>query len=182
MGNLNPHLKHGSLGPPESSTQTASQLIQPFTKSTGPRPTSIPSGILIHPAILPQQTWTKNWWLCPFLGGRAGSPSSTMSLGTRATCIPSVVLIHPAVWPYRTWAKNWEGLCPFGGGGAGSPSNTMWPGPRPTYVPSFLLIHPTVWTQCTNVTDRQDRQTGQWSDSIGRTVLETVAQELFVLI
>ena len=31
-----------------------------------------------------------------------------------------------------------------------------------TYLrPSFILIHPTVWLQYTNVTDRQDRQTGQ---------------------
>jgi len=42
-------------------------------------------------------------------------------------------------------------------------------------VPSFFLIHPTVWSQYTNVTDRIDRQTGQYrtvhdrqgSDSIG---------------
>jgi len=43
------------------------------------------------------------------------------------------------------------------------------------------LIRPTVWPQYTNVTDRQDRtdrQTGQRSDSIGRTVLQTVAQKL----
>jgi len=48
-------------------------------------------------------------------------------------------------------------------------------------MPSFTLIHPTVWPQYTNVTDRQagqDRQTGQRSDSIGRTVLQTVAQKL----
>ena len=51
-------------------------------------------------------------------------------------------------------------------------------------MPSFILIHPTVWPQCTNVTDRQtdktgrqDRQTGQRTDSIGRTVLQTVAQK-----
>ena len=46
----------------------------------------------------------------------------------------------------------------------------MWPGPRPTSVPSFILIHPTVWPQYTNVTDRQR------SDSIWRTVLQTVAK------
>jgi len=40
-------------------------------------------------------------------------------------------------------------------------------------MPSFILIHPTVWSQYTNVTDR----TGQRSDSIGRTVLQTVAQK-----
>jgi len=27
----------------------------------GQRSTSIPSGILIHPAVWPQQTWAKNW-------------------------------------------------------------------------------------------------------------------------
>jgi len=36
------------------------------TKSPGSRPTSIPSGILIHKAVWPQRTWAKNWWgLCP---------------------------------------------------------------------------------------------------------------------
>ena len=65
-------------------------------------------------------------------------------------------------------------------------SNTMWPGPRPTCMPSFILIHPTVWPQYTNVTDRQTDRTGrqdrrgQRSDSIGRTVLQTVAQTLIL--
>jgi len=31
--------------------------------------------------------------------------------------------------------------------------------------------------QYTNITDRIDRQTGQWSDSIGQTVLQMVAQK-----
>jgi len=73
--------------------------------------------------------------------------------------------------------RKFGGLCPFGGGWAGSPSNTMWPGPRPTFLLSFILIHPTVWPQYTNVTDRQTGQTGQQSDSIGWTVLQTVAQK-----
>jgi len=34
----------------------------------GPRPTSLPSDILIHPAVWPQQTWADNWGLCPFWG------------------------------------------------------------------------------------------------------------------
>jgi len=55
-------------------------------------------------------------------------------------------------------------------------------------MPSFLLIHPTVWPQYTNVTDRTgqdgqtdrqtDRQIAQRSYSIGRTVLQTVAQKM----
>ena len=43
---------------------------------------------------------------------------------------------------------------------------------------SFILIHPTIWPQSTNVTDRTDRQIGQRSEGIGRTVLQTVAQKL----
>jgi len=40
------------------------------TKSPGPRPTDVPSGILklIHPAGWPQQTWTQNGGLCLFSG------------------------------------------------------------------------------------------------------------------
>jgi len=63
---------------------------------------------------------------------------------------------------------------------AGSPSNIMWPGPRPTCMPSFTLIRPTAWPEYANVTDRQTGQTGQnrqRSDSIGRTVLQAVAQK-----
>jgi len=51
-------------------------------------------------------------------------------------------------------------------------------------MPSFILICPTVWPQCTNVTDRTDRQTGQErqrTDSTGRTLLQTVAQKTKVI-
>jgi len=34
----------------------------------GLRPTSLPSGILIHPAIWPQQIWAKNWGTPPLFG------------------------------------------------------------------------------------------------------------------
>jgi len=33
-GDLNPHLTHHSVGPPESSTKTASQSVQPFLQSS----------------------------------------------------------------------------------------------------------------------------------------------------
>jgi len=111
--------------------------------------------------------------LRPLWGGRSGVPIQHKVAWAEAQLyIPSYMLIHAAIWPQQIWAENW-GLCPFGEGGAGSPSKTMWPGPRPTCLPSFILIRPTVWPQYTNVTDRQ---TGQRTDSIGRTVLETVAQ------
>jgi len=32
----------------------------------GPRPSSLLSGILIYPAVSPQQAWAENWWLYPF--------------------------------------------------------------------------------------------------------------------
>jgi len=73
------------------------------------------------------------------------------------------------------------GLCPFRAGVAGSPPNTMRPGPRPTCMPCFILIRPTVWPQCMNVTDGQTGQERQRTDSIGRTVLQTVAQKQFAL-
>jgi len=42
--------------------------------SPGPRPISVPSGILINPAIWPQQTWAKNWEDCaPFCAPFGGS-------------------------------------------------------------------------------------------------------------
>jgi len=106
--------------------------------------------------------------LRPLWGGRSGVPIQHKVAWAEAQLyIPSYMLIHAAIWPQQIWAENW-GLCPFGEGGAGSPSKTMWPGPRPTCLPSFILIRPTVWPQYTNVTDRQ---TGQRTDSIGRTVL-----------
>jgi len=63
------------------------------TMSPWPRPTSVPSGILIHPAIWPQWTWAKSWGLCPFWGGGAGSPSNTRWSEPRPTSTPSFILI-----------------------------------------------------------------------------------------
>ena len=41
----------------------------------------------------------KVWGPCPFWGGGAGSPSTTMWTGPRPTSMPSFILIHPTVWP-----------------------------------------------------------------------------------
>jgi len=76
------------------------------TTSPGPRPTSLPSGILIHPAILPQQTWAKIRGCAPFGGGELGSPSNTMWSAPWPTSAPSFVLIHPTVWPQYTNATD----------------------------------------------------------------------------
>jgi len=72
------------------------------TKTPGPWPSSVPSGILIHPAILPQQIWADNWGMCPLGGGGAGFRSNTTWPGLRPTCKPSFILIHSTVWPQYT--------------------------------------------------------------------------------
>ena len=66
----------------------------------GPRSTSVPHGVFIHPDVCPQpkETWTENCGAVSLLGGDA-TPSNTMSPGPRFTSIPSGILIHPAVWP-----------------------------------------------------------------------------------
>jgi len=113
----------------------------------------------------------------PFWRRGAASPSNTMSLGLRPTSLPSAILMHPTIWRQQIWAENWEGYAPFWGREAGSPSNRA----KAYLHPSFILIHPTVWPKHTNVTDRQDRQTGQdrqRSDSIGRTVLQSRPKDL----
>jgi len=62
------------------------ELCCHILKSPGPRSTSLPRGILNHPAIWPQQIWAENWGLCAFGGGGAGSPSNNVA-GPRLTCI-----------------------------------------------------------------------------------------------
>jgi len=86
------------------------------TMLPGTRPTSVglPSGILIHPAVWPQQTWAEKWGLCPFWG--AGSPSNTVSWA-EATSLPSGILIHPAVWPQYMGQKVGAAVPPFLGEG-----------------------------------------------------------------
>jgi len=68
-----------------------------YTMWPGSRPTSVSSGILINPAVWPQQTWAEIGELCHFWG--SWSPSNTISPGPRPISVPSDILIHPAVWP-----------------------------------------------------------------------------------
>jgi len=74
-----------------------------YTKWPEPRPRPhafVPSGIFIHPAVWPQQTWAENWGRgCVPWWTNGGSASNTMLSGPRPTIVPSGVLIHPAVWP-----------------------------------------------------------------------------------
>jgi len=105
---LGPHLTRCGLGRGLPPCQVASWSIQPFGRNRhepkiegssplflrgagsssytmwpGPRPLSLPSGMLIHPAVCPQQTWAENWGHIYFFfwGGGDGSPSNTMCPG-----------------------------------------------------------------------------------------------------
>jgi len=108
--NLDPSLIFQPFGHNRHGLKIAGGLLSPFfgghgcpskTMWPGPRPTAIPSGILIHPAVWPQQTWAENWAAVPLLGG-TGFPSNTMWPGQRPTSVPSFILIHPTVWPQYT--------------------------------------------------------------------------------
>ena len=127
----------------------------------GPRPTSTPSAILIHPAVWPQYAYgpkIREGGSAPILGRGDGFPSNTKSPGPRPTSVPSDILIHAAVWQQQIWAENCEGCAPLREGVFG-PHLTQCGQDvrRPTCMPSFILIRPTVWPQYTNVTDKQDR-------------------------
>jgi len=87
-------------------------LFQSNTMSPGSRPTSVPSGILIHPAVRPQQTWAKIAGKWVFLEGGAVFQSNTLWHG-------------PEVYPYQVASLSIQpkiggGYCaPFGGGEVG---------------------------------------------------------------
>ena len=55
--------KWGAVVPPFWGDGFPSNTISP-----GPRPTSVSSGILIQPAVWPQQTWAKNGGYAPLEG------------------------------------------------------------------------------------------------------------------
>jgi len=112
------------------------------TVSPGPRTTSVPSGILINPAISPQQTWAENWGLCPHpFWGKLGPHLTQCRLDQR---LPSYIKWH---------IDQCNIFCTIHGpksgrlGRDGFPSNTMSPGPRPTFVPIKYTINPAVWQQ-----------------------------------
>jgi len=153
--------------------------------SLGLKPTSVPSGILIHPAIWPHQIWAEYWdrygrKLCgpsPFGVGGAATPSNTMSLGLRPTSLPSFISIYPAIWSQQIRAENWWGSVPLLGEAELSPRVTQcgWGQGLPACQVSSWSIQPFGHSTPTSQTDRQR------SDSIGRTVLQTVAQKAIPL-
>jgi len=63
-----------------------------------------------------EQIWAETLGLCPFGGGRAVSPSSTMWPGPRPISMPSGILIHPAVGATINMGRKLGALPPFGEG------------------------------------------------------------------
>jgi len=162
-GRLDPHLTHSRQGWCLPPCQVPASSIQPFGHNKhGPK------------------IWRG---APPTIGaGRAESPSNTKSPGPRPSSIPSDILIHAAIWPQLIWAENWWGLCPFGGGGAGSPCNSV------ARAEAYLHanFHLDTSNRLATVHERygQADRTGQTyrqrSASIGRTVLQTVAQKFWM--
>ena len=91
-----------------------------------PRPTIVPSGILIHPIVWPQQTWAEHWGLCLlFGGGEMGLHLPQCGLGR---CLP---LYQVASWSIQPFGHNRHGqkiggLCPLSGDGELGPHLTQW--------------------------------------------------------
>ena len=119
--------------------------------SPGPRLTSIPSVILIYPAVWPHQTWAENGGVVPFFWGDLGPHVTQCGLGR---VLPLYQLASCSTQTFchnRHRPKNRGGCCAlFGGwGGAGSQSNTTLPELRPTSVSSGILIYLAIWPQWT---------------------------------
>jgi len=105
--------------------------------------TTVPSGILIHPAVWPQHMGRKVGILCaPFRGGGELGPHLTQ--GRLGRGLPPYKV---ASWSIRLatvqMGRKWGCCAPFLYR-ARSPSKTTSPGPRPTSVPSGIMIHPIV--------------------------------------
>jgi len=76
------------------------------TMLRGSMPTFLPSGILTHPAIWPQQIWAENWEavpLCASLWEEELGPHLTHCGKAEAyTFVASSIFIQPTVWPQYT--------------------------------------------------------------------------------
>jgi len=94
------------------------------TMSPEPRPTFVPSCIMVHQPFGQNRHGPKigGGGCAPFLERELRPHLTQKSPGPRPTSVPSSILIHPAVWPHRTWAEN----CGWGYRQLPS-SNTMWP-------------------------------------------------------
>ena len=123
--------------------------------------------------------------LRPPFGEVNGVPSNTKSPGPRSSSIPSDILIHAAISPQHIWAENWGVCCAPLGRGSWVPvyhnvaRAKAYSRAKFHLDPSNRLATVHQRYRQTGEKDGQDRQdrTGRRSDSIGRTVLQTLAQK-----
>jgi len=140
-------------------------VSQSHTMWPGPRPTCVPSFILIRPTVWPQCTNVTD------RTDRQDRQDRQRSGSIGQTVLQTVAQKQKGIFKNRTGASEFNkcsavaemgdclatidtgrkerGCCAPLGGGAGFPSNTMLPGPRRTLVLSGILIHPAVWPQQT---------------------------------
>jgi len=116
------------------------------TKSPGLRPTSVTSGIWIHPAIWPQQTWADNWGLCPLGDG------SLVPVLRSVAMAEAYLHLRFHLDPYSRLATTDMGRkrgprSSFLARGTWVPSNTMSLALRPTCLPSGILVDQDMWSQ-----------------------------------
>jgi len=110
----------------------------------GPKPTFVPSGILIHPAVWPQQLCAKNWGagLCPLFGEESWVPIWHNVAWAEAylhikwhldpcSCVATIEM-----------SRKLGAQPPFWGAKFGSLSNTMLLGSRPTYLHTKWHLDP----------------------------------------
>ena len=99
--------------------------------------------------------------------------SNTMWPGQRPTSTPSGILIHKAIWPQRMGRKL-GGCAPLGEEDLGSHLTQCGQGGG---LPACQVSSGCVQLFGHNAPASQIGQDRQWSDSIGRTVLQTVSQK-----
>jgi len=136
--------KTGAAVPISRIAGTPSNTMWP-----GPRSTSVPSGVFIHPDVWPQETWAKNWvgWACP-LSGSSWVPIEHKVLWADAYLHTKWHLDASSRFATIEMGRKFRrGFRPLLGRGAGTASNTKSPGLRPTSMQSAIFIHPAVWLQ-----------------------------------
>jgi len=112
------------------------------TMRPGPRSTLVPSCILIHPVVWPQQTWAEILWAVPLRGG-VGSASNTIL----PTIVPSKWHLDPSSHLATTNMGRKLGVCPLLGGGEVDAYLAQCGLGRG--LPSYQvdLIHAAIWQQ-----------------------------------
>ena len=79
-----------------------SQSNTNYTMLPGPRPTSVPSGILIHPGVWPQRTWVQNCGCAPL--GLPGPHLTQCGQGRGLNPCNRLATIHQR---YRQTDRRW---------------------------------------------------------------------------